>query len=273
MPNDGGNFLFTDEEKIEFLTLEPNAVDFIKPLISAHEFLNGKKRWCLWLKNIKPNELKNLKEVQKRVENVKNLRLNSSRAATQKLGAFPTLFGEIRQPDSEYILIPLHSSENRAYIPMGFISKDKIANNSTSVVSNASLYEFGILQSKIHMTWVKYTCGRIKSDFRYSNEMVYNNYPWPKEPSKKNQHKVEEKAQKVLNIRAEFTESSLADLYHPVSMPPKLAKAHQELDKAVDLCYRPQAFTNENSIIEYLFDLYDQYTAPLLNEKKTTKKK
>ena len=273
MPNDGGNFLFTDDEKNNFLELEPNAVNFIKPLISAHEFLNGKNRWCLWLKDIKPNELRALKEVQKRVENVKNLRQNSSRAATQKLAAFPTLFGEIRHIESDYILIPLHSSENRAYIPMGLKSKDEIANNSTSIVPNASLYEFGVLQSGMHMTWVKYTCGRIKSDFRYSNEMVYNNYPWPKEVIEKNQKKVEEKAQKVLDIRAEFPDSSLADLYHPLTMPPKLAKAHQALDKAVDLCYRPQAFTNETARIEFLFDLYNQYTAPLLTEKKTKKKK
>jgi len=271
MPNDGGNFLFTDEEKDEFLELEPNAVNFIKPLISAREFLNGKKRWCLWLKDIKPNELRALKEVLKRVENVKNLRLNSSRAATKKLGAFPTLFGEIRQPVNNYILIPRHSSENRKYIPMGFFSTNYIASDSCLAIDNASLYEFGILQSAIHMTWVKYTCGRIKSDFRYSNEMVYNNYPWPFEPSDKNKQKVEEKVQKVLDVRAEFPESSLADLYHPNSMLPKLVKAHQALDKAVDLCYRPQAFTNEKARIEYLFDLYNQYTAPLLNENKTKK--
>jgi hypothetical protein len=271
MPNDGGNFLFTDEEKIEFLKIEPNALDFIKPLISAHEFLNGKKRWCLWLKDIKPNELRTLKEVQKRVGNVKDLRLNSTRAATQKLGAFPTLFGEIRQPENNYILIPRHSSENRKYIPMGFFNPSNIASDSCLAIDNATLYEFGIIQSEIHMTWVKYTCGRIKSDYRYSNEMVYNNYPWPKEPSDKNSKKVEDKAQKVLDVRAEFKDSSLADLYHSLTIPPKLAKAHQELDKAVDLCYRPQAFTNENARIEYLFALYNQYTAPLLNGKKAKK--
>lgn len=273
MPNDGGNFLFTVEEKDSFLAIEPKAEKFFRPLISAHEFLNGKQRWCLWLVDIKPNELRELKEVQKRVENVKNLRLNSSRLATQKLAAFPTLFGEIRHSNNYYILIPLHSSENRSYIPMGFKTKNDIANNSTSIVTNASLYEFGILQSEIHMTWVKYTCGRIKSDYRYSNEMVYNNYPWPKEPSKKNKIKVEVKAQNVLDVRLEFPESSLADLYHPLTMPPKLVKAHQDLDKAVDLCYRPQAFTNETARIEYLFELYNQYTAPLLTEKKMKKKK
>tara|TARA_B110000259_G_C14016107_1_gene401378 strand:- start:45 stop:2753 length:2709 start_codon:yes stop_codon:yes gene_type:complete len=260
MPNDGGNFLFTDEEKVIFLKLEPNSAKFFKPLISAREFLNGKKRWCLWLKDIKPNELRVLKEVQNRIENVKNLRLSSSRKATQKLAAFPTLFGEIRQPESNYILIPLHSSEKRKYIPMGFKSKDDIANNSTSVVANAGLYDFGVLQSKMHMAWVKYTCGRIKSDYRYSNEMVYNNYPWPKMVSEKNKNKVEEKAQKVLDIRSEFIDSSLADLYYELTMPPKLIKAHQDLDKAVDLCYSSKVFKNESERIQHLFELYSQIT-------------
>ena len=273
MPNDGRNFLFTDDERKEFLQKEPNAERFIKPLLGGYEFLNGKNKWCLWLQNIKPNELKNLKEVHKRVENVKNLRLKSTRLATQKLAAFPTLFGEIRQPKNEYILIPLTSSENRRYIPMGFFSSDYILNNTCAAVDNASLFEFGILQSEIHMTWVKYTCGRLESRYRYSNEVVYNNYPWPKEPSEKNKIKVEVKAQKVLDVRLEFPESSLADLYHPLTMPPKLVKAHLELDKAVDLCYRPQAFNNETARIEFLFDLYNQYTAPLLTEKKTKKKK
>jgi hypothetical protein len=273
MPNDGGYFLFSDDEKNEFLKSEPNAVLLIKPLISAYEFLNGKKRWCLWLKDIKPNELRTLKEVQKRVNNVKKLRENSSRAATKKLAAFPTLFGEIRQPKNNYILIPRHSSENRRYIPMGFFNPNCIVSDSCLAIDNATLYEFGILQSGIHMTWVKYTCGRIKSDFRYSNEMVYNNFPWPKEVSEKNQKKVEEKAKKVLDIRAEFAESSLADLYHPLTMPPKLSKMHNELDKAVDLCYRPQPFGTENSRMEYLFDLYNQYTSPLLYEKEAKKKK
>jgi len=272
MPNDGGNFLFTDDEKNAFLTIEPNAVNFIKPLISAHEFLNGKKRWCLWLKDIKPNELRNLKEVYNRVGNVRELRLKSSRAATQKLALFPTLFGEIRQPKSDYILIPRHSSEIRKYIPMGFFNPNNIVSDSCLAIDDASLYEFGVLQSEIHKTWINYTCGRLESRIRYSNEVVYNNYPWPLNPSEKNKQKVEVKAQKVLDVRATFIESSLADLYHPLTMPSKLVKAHQELDKAVDLCYRPQAFINETTRIEYLFDLYNQYTAPLLNASKKKKK-
>ena len=143
---------------------------------------------------------------------------------------------------------------------MGFFEPNIIASDSCLAIDNATLFEFGMLQSEMHMAWVKYTCGRIKSDYRYSNEMVYNNYPWPKEPSDKNKKAVETKAQKILDVRAEFPKSSLADLYDPLTMPPKLVKAHQELDKAVDLCYRPQAFTNETARIEFLFDLYNEYT-------------
>lgn len=271
MPNDGGNFLLSKEEKDELLTNEPNTEQVIKPLLSAYEFLNGKERFCIWLKNVSPSVIKQLKEVQNRVENVKKNRLNSTRVATQKLAAFPTLFGEIRQPQNKYILVPRHSSENRKYIPMGFFEPDFIASDSCLAIDNATLFEFGVLQSDMHMAWVKYTCGRIKSDFRYSNEMVYNNYPWPKDPSEKNKKTVENKAQKVLEVRAEFPESSLADLYDPLIMPPRLVKAHQELDKVVDLCYRPQAFKNEMVRIEFLFELYNEYTMPLL--KKETKKK
>lgn len=272
MPNDGGNFLLSPEEKEGLLLIEPKAEEVIKPLLSAHEFLNGKDRFCIWLKDVSPSLIKQLKEVQKRVENVKQLRLNSTRAATKKLADFPTLFGEIRQPKNKYILVPRHSSENRKYIPMGFFNPTVIVSDSCLAIDNATFFEFGVLQSDMHMAWVKYTCGRIKSDFRYSNEMVYNNYPWPKEPSDKNKKVVETKAQKVLDIRAEYPESSLADLYDPLTMPPKLVKAHQELDKAVDLCYRPQAFTNETARIEFLFDLYNEYTMPLLKKEKKPKK-
>lgn len=268
MPNDGGNFLMTDIEKKEFLRIEPNAEKFIKPLLSAHEFLNGEKRWCLWLADILPSELKQLPEVSKKVQLVKDNRNNSTRPATKKLAAFPTLFGENRQPETDYILIPRHSSENRKYIPIGFFDKNYIASDSCLFLANASLFHFGIIMSEMHMTWVKYTCGRIKSDFRYSNEMVYNNYPWPENPTDKQIKSIETASQKVLEIRTEFPESSLANLYDSLTMPPKLVKAHQELDKAVDLCYRPQLFINEAKRIEFLFELYAKYTAGLFVKKK-----
>ncbi len=273
MPNDGGTFLFTDEEKEDFLKVEPKAEKFIKPLLSAYEFLHNKKRWCLWLETILPKELKELKHVQERVEKVKQLRENSTRTATQKLAAFPTLFGETRQPKNRYVLIPRHSSENRNYIPMGFFDKDFIVSDSCCAIDKATLFHFGILQSAMQTIWVKYTCGRIKSDYRYSNEMVYNNFPFPKTVSEKHKKSVEEKAQKVLDVRLSFEGSSLADLYDPLTMPPALVKAHQALDKAVDLCYRSQPFVNETSRIEFLFDLYNDYTAPLFKEEKKKKKK
>lgn len=273
MPNDGGNFLFTDEEKKEFLKIEPTSKKFFKPLISAHEFLNGEKRWCLWLKDVNPKELKEAKEVTKRIEAVKKSRLESTREATKKLANYPTLFGEDRQPKSEYILIPLHSSENRNYIPLGYFSKDNIANNSCSTIDNTKPYHFGVLHSSMHMAWIKTTCGRIKSDFRYSNEIVYNNYPWPENPSDKQVKAIEVAAQKVLDARLQFPNSSLADLYDPLTMPPVLVKAHSDLDKAVDNAYRPQVFTSEAKRMEFLFELYEKYTADLFTKEKIKKKK
>lgn len=273
MPNDGGNFLFTDEEKNEFIAKEPKLEKYFKPLISAYEFLNGHKRWCLWLKAANPTELKEAKLVTERVENVRKLRAESNRQATQKLAAFPTLFGEDRQPESDYVLIPLHSSENRKYIPIGFFDKNSIVNNSCSFIPNAKLYHFGILMSSIHMAWVKNMCGRIKSDYRYSNELVYNNYPWPENPTEKQVKAIEAAAQKVLDARLLFPNSSLADLYSPLTMPPALTKAHNELDKAVDLAYRPQPFASEANRMVFLFELYEKYTADLFTKEKPKKQK
>ena len=259
MPNDGGNFLLTDEEKEELIKNEPLCEKYIKPLLSASEFLNGKTKWCLWLEELNPNDLKSMPLVKQRIENVKKLREESTREATKKLAEYPTLFGELRQPKSEYIGIPLNTSGNRTYIPFGYFSKDVISNNTMSVVANSSLFHFGVLTSIMHMTWVKYICGRIKSDYRYSNELVYNNYPFPKNVSEKQKKAVEEKAQNVLNIRSQFSDCSLADLYDPLSMPPNLKKAHQELDKAVDNCYGTKSFKNDKERIEFLFGLYEEY--------------
>jgi hypothetical protein len=270
MPLDGGRFLFTPEEKQEFVNEEANAEKYFLPLISAREFLNNKERWCLWLEGINPKDLRSMPKVMERVEAVKQFRLASVAPSTQKHAATPTLFRDRKNPNT-YILIPSTTSENRKYIPMGFFIKNNIANNSCHIVPEGSLFHFGVLMSEMHMAWVKYTCGRLESRFRYSKDVVYNNYPWPKEILEKNKKKVEEKAQKVLDVRAEFPESSLADLYDPLTMPPKLVKAHQELDKAVDLCYRSQAFITETARIEFLFNLYNEYTAPMFNEKKKKK--
>ncbi|MCT7519818.1 class I SAM-dependent DNA methyltransferase [Aliarcobacter cryaerophilus] len=259
MPNDGGNFLLTDEEKEELIKQEPLSEKYIKPLLSASEFLNGKNRWCLWLEDLNPNDLKSMPLVKQRVENVKKLREESSRETTKKLAEYPTLFGEIRQPKSYFILIPRHFSENRQYVVTGYFTNNFIASDSCLAIDKASIFYFGIISSIMHMSWVKYICGRIKSDYRYSNELVYNNYPFPKNVSEKQKKAVEEKAQNVLNIRSQFSDCSLADLYDPLSMPLNLKKAHQELDKAVDNCYGSKLFKNDKERIEFLFGLYEEY--------------
>jgi hypothetical protein len=272
-PTDGGNFLFTEEEKNEFLTKEPKARKFIKPLISAHEFINGEKRYCLWLVDAEPSELKQMPHLLHRIEGVKQMRLKSTKQATVKWANQPTLFTENRQPTTDYILVPSHSSENRSYIPIGFMTKEDILNNSCLSVPNATLFHFGILTSLMHMVWVKHLCGRIKSDYRYSNEIVYTNFPWPENPTDKQIKAIETAAQKVLDARLDFPKSSLSDLYDPLTMPPILVKAHNELDKAVDLAYRPQAFTSEANRMVFLFELYEKYTADLFTKAKVKKPK
>ena len=272
MPLDGGNLLLSDQDKNEFLIKEPKAEKYIKPLISAYEFLNGEKRWCLWLLDAEPGELKQLPEVLKRVEAVKKFRLASVAPSTQKFAETPTLFRDRNQPET-YILIPSTTSENRKYIPMGFVGKEEIANNSCHTVPNGTLYHFGILMSTMHMAWVKTVCGRLESRFRYSKDIVYNNFPWAENPNEKTIKSIEEKAQKVLDARLQFPTSSLADLYDPLTMPPTLVKAHNELDKAVDLAYRPQAFTSEANRMVFLFELYEKYTADIFTKEKPKRTK
>ncbi len=266
-PVDNGQFFFTDEQKATFLKIEPLAETYIRPIISSHEFLNGKNRWCLWLVGISPTDLRRMPHVMKRLEAVRDFRAQSTKASVRAQATTPGLFSEIRQPVNNYIVIPRHSTENRAYIPFGFFDATTIVSDSCTALPQANLYLFGQLTSLMHMTWVKHTCGRIKSDFRYSNTLVYNNYPFPLNPTDAQKKKVEEAAQAVLDSRAKYPSSSLADLYDPVTMPPDLVRAHQALDKAVDLCYRPQGFGSELARIEYLFGLYEQYTAPMFGEK------
>jgi hypothetical protein len=272
-PTDGGNLLFTQNEKNEFVSKEPKADRFIKEFISAYEFINGEKRYCLWLVEAEPSELKQMPHLLDRIEGVRQMRLKSSKQATVKWANQPTLFTENRQPINNYILIPRHSSENRKYIPIGFFNKNCIAADSCLTIPNGTLFHFGVLTSVMHMAWVKTTCGRIKSDYRYSNEIVYTNFPWPENPTEKQAKAIETAAQKVLDARADFSKSSLADLYDQLTMPSALLKAHNELDKAVDLAYRPQPFTSEANRMVYLFELYEKYTADLFANEKTTKRK
>jgi hypothetical protein len=185
----------------------------------------------------------------------------------------PYLFAEERQPETDFLVIPKVSSENRRYIPIAYLTKDYIVSDKTFVIPNTTPFHFGVLTSSMHMTWMRYTCGRMKSDYSYSNTIVYNNYSWPLSPTEKQIKTIEEKAQKVLDARLQFPNSSLADLYDPLTMPPILVKAHNELDRAVDLAYRPQPFTTEAKRMEFLFELYEKYTADLFTKEKVKKKK
>jgi hypothetical protein len=273
MPIDEGNLILTDEEKEEALKNEPQIINAIKKYTGGDEFINNKKRWCLWLQNIEPSVLKNSKFILDRIEKTKNFRLSSNRAATNKLAEKPMLFGEIRQPNSKYIIIPKVSSENRKYIPIGILEPTTITSGSALIIPNANLFMFGIMTSVMHMVWMKATCGRMKSDFQYSASIVYNNFPFPDNPNDKQIKAIETAAQKVLDARLQFPNSSLADLYDPLTMPPTLIKAHNELDKAVDLAYRPQAFTSEANRMVFLFELYEKYTADLFTKEKPKKQK
>lgn len=263
MANDGGNLILDKQGRDELLSKEPDAKKYIHLFLGSQEFINGEDRWCLWLKDVSPADLRSLPEVMKHVEKVKQHRLASSREATKKLAQTPYLFGEIRQPESNYLLIPGVSSENRNYIPIGFMDKNVIASDLARTVANATLYHFGILTSQMHMAWMRAVCGRLEGRYRYSNNIVYNNFPWAINVSEKQKERVEKSAQAVLDARKEYSDSSLADLYDPSAMPKTLVDAHRALDKAVDLCYRPEAFQTELERLEFLFALYRQYTEPL----------
>ncbi len=273
MPIDEGNLILTDEEKEEAIKNEPQIINAIKKYTGGDEFINNKKRWCLWLQNIEPSVLKNSKFIIDRIEKTKKFRLSSNRAATNKLAEKPMLFGEIRQPKLKYIIIPKVSSENRKYIPIGILEPTTITSGSALIIPNANLFMFGIMTSAMHMAWMKATCGRMKSDFQYSASIVYNNFPFPDNPNDKQVKAIETAAQNVLDTRLQFPNSSLADLYDPLTMPPTLVKAHNELDKAVDLAYRPQPFTSEANRMVFLFELYEKYTADLFTKEKPKKAK
>ncbi|MDP2886070.1 MAG: class I SAM-dependent DNA methyltransferase [Ignavibacteria bacterium] len=273
MPNDNGHLLLTDEERASLATEYPQASKLIRPLISAHEFLHGENRWCLWLVRATPEVIKSIPEVRKRVEAVRQYRLRSKRPATVKLAKYPGLFGEIRQPSTDYVLIPLHSSEFRDYIPLAFISSDYVANNSCALLPNATHFHFGVLHSKMHMAWTRQICGRLEGRYRYSNNIVYNNFPWPQNPPEKARHLVEQQVAHMLAVRKEFGNSTLADLYDPNLMPKKLVDAHALLDAAVDSCYRTKAFSSELDRLEYLFGQYLMLTQPLLERRAGKSKK
>ncbi len=274
MANDGGGLILQSEQDFhDYIVREPNGSQFIKPFVGSVELINNIKRYCFWLVNVPPNEIKSLPILLSKIDEVRKFRKASTRVATNKLADFPTLFGEIRQKDGNILVIPRVSSENRKYVPIAFFDYNTIINDRCTFMNDATLYQFGIMTSLMHMSWLKTVCGRLKSDYNYSNNIVYNNYPWPENPSDKQVKAIELAAQKVLDARLEFAGSSLADLYDPLTMPPVLVKAHGELDKAVDMAYRPQAFTSEASRTAFLFELYEKYLTGLVTSEKPKKAK
>lgn len=259
-PIDGGNYLFTEEEKDEFIKKEPNAAAWFKPWYGSQEFINQKPRYCLWLGECPPNVLRKMPECMKRVKAVRDFRLASTSAGTVKLADRPTRFHVENMPKGTYILIPEVSSERRRYVPMGFLSPDVLCSNLVKIVPDASLYHFGILTSNVHMAWMRTVCGRLKSDYRYSKDIVYNNFPWPT-PTDAQKAKIEQTAQAILDARALYPDCSLADLYDEVTMPPELRKAHQQNDRAVMAAYgMPIKGTTEATCVAELMRRYQELT-------------
>ena len=260
IPVDDGNFFLDDAEYAEFITKEPQSQKYIRKFYGAREYLHNINRWCLWLEGVSPIELKSMPSVMKRVTNVREFRLHSPKEATRKYADYPTRFMEIRQPETEYILFPSHSSENRKYIPIGFVSPDVICGNANLLIPNATLYHFGILTSNVHMAWVRAVCGRLEMRYRYSSDIVYNNFPWPT-PTEEQKAKIEQNAQAILDARAVYPDCSLADLYDENAMPPELRKAHQENDRAVMKAYGFDVKTmTESSCVAELMKMYQKLT-------------
>lgn len=271
-PTDGGHLLLDEAEKVELIKNEPMAEKWIRPFIGAEEFINNIKRFCLWLVDCPPNQLRQMPLVMARVSAVKTMRLASSKAATRELANAPTIFGENRQPKSDYLIIPSVSSERRLLIPIGFSISSVIASNLVLVIPNSSLVHFGMLSSTMHNAWVRSVCGRLESRYRYSAGIVYNNFPWP-EPSEKQTQSIETAAQAVLDARAAHPNASLADLYDPLTMPANLLKAHQALDKAVDAAYNYKGPQTDAARVAFLFELHQKITSLLPVEKNKKSKR
>ena len=281
-PIDGGFYLFTPDEKIEFVRMEPGADKLFRKWVGSEEYINGEQRWCLWLGDCSPEELRNLPEVLKRIDMVAKYRRGEIPAKnkpddekhktrneqTKKLAQTPTRFHVENMPRSTFLLIPEVSSERRKYIPIGFMTPDVLCSNLVKLVPDATIFHFGVLSSTIHMAWVRQVSGRLESRYRYSNKLVYNNFPWPAEVEQSRQLAVETAAQSVLDARAQYLPpkgtSTLADLYDPLSMPSSLSQAHTGLDHAVDRCYRPESFGSDRERVEHLFSLYERLISPLL---------
>ena len=260
LPIDGGNYLFTKEQMNEFIKIEPKSVSYFKLWYGSEEFIHRKPRYCLWLGDCSPAELRQMPNCLKRIEAVRLFRKESKRAATNKLADTPTHFSTENMPQGNYIIVPKVSSERRRYIPMGFMSPDAFASDLVFIIPDATLYHFGILESNVHMAWMRAVCGRLKSDYRYSKDVVYNNFPWPT-PTDEQKAKIEQTAQAILDTRALYPDSSLADLYDELTMPVELRKAHQDNDRAVMAAYGfPIKTMTESQCVAELFKLYQELT-------------
>ena len=257
-PTDGGFLFLTNDEYQDVQKREPEILKYIRRVYGASEFINNKPRFCIWLVGVSPAEVRKSKFIMERVESVRKFRLASTKAATRKSAEMPTLFQEVRHPNSDYIIVPRHSSETRKYIPLGFVSPEIIVNDAVQIIPNATTYHFGVLTSNVHMAWMRAVCGRIKSDYRYSKDIVYNNFPWPT-PTEEQKTKIEQTAQGILDARALYTDCSLADLYDEVTMPVELRRAHQANDKAVMAAYGfPVRTTTEASCVAELMRMYQR---------------
>jgi hypothetical protein len=310
---DFGHLTLSEQERAELIKEYPGIKTWVRPFLGSEEFINGTRRFCLWLKGVHPSDLRKCPPVLERIEKCRAERAKSVDSNTRRWADYPALFQADRQPETSYLVFPKVSSERRQYVPLGFKSPNHITNPSILVVPNATLYHLGVLSSRMHMAWMRQTCGRMKSDYQYSNTIVYNNFPWPRlgsgaypdseaygrmsvretdigflmtscgeeanrfstskrsktpipalTPDDKKKAAVEKKAQAVLDVREKYPLATLADLYDPLTMPADLVKAHAELDRAVDQCYRSAPFTSDRQRIEFLFALYEQYTSPLL---------
>ncbi len=260
MPNDEGHLSsYTGEQKNEIVSAYPESEPLFRRLMGAQEFINDKVRWCLWLKGINPKLIRSIPPVWGAVVATKEMRESSKRAATRKLAETPMLFGEIRQPDSNYVVIPCHSSETRRYIPMGYLDKEVIVTNAVQIIPDATQYHFGVLTSIVHMAWMRAVCGRLESRYRYSASVVYNNFPWPT-PTAALRDTIEKTAQDILDARALYPESSLADLYDETVMPPELRRAHQKNDRAVMQAYGFAPDMEESAIVAELMKRYSLLT-------------
>ena len=257
-PIDGGNYLFTEEEMKTFIQKEPSSRKYFKQWYGSQEFINRKPRYCLWLGDCSPAEIKKMPECMKRVEAVRNFRLSSTSAGTVKLADKPTRFHVENMPKTTYIVIPKVSSEKRRYVPMGFMTPVILCSDLVFIIPEATLYHFGVLTSNVHMAWVRAVCGRLEMRYRYSKDVVYNNFPWP-DPSNEQKRIIEKTAQMILDARAKYPDSSLADLYDDTLMPSELRKAYTENDKAVLDAYGfkgTPAYTSEAACVAELMKMY-----------------